>query len=233
MIRCTKCLPPRLAGQPVGLLLVAAGQDRLVHQVVAEDRRAVLAHPRDGLPEAGLDVPPVGLLQARRTTRARPACGSSRARSRRGTGRSPRPAARACRSRARFASSGRSAASMNLASWRWTRTTFAPRRLHLPEVLDDRRPLVVPVVLQQAAGVVVIVVDPPDHDPLARPLARRSASRPGSAGSNRAGGRAPGDRPEAPLPIGRPSRGGTRRGYRGGRLIERWNSWAFSTPMPV
>ena len=43
--------------------------------------------------------------------------------------------------------------------------------LHLPEVLDDGRPLLAPVVFQQPAGVVAVVIEPPDHHPLVRPRA--------------------------------------------------------------
>ena len=55
----TKCLPPKAWPEPVAVLAFAARHDRLVHQVVAEDGRALGATARHGLPEAGLHVPAV------------------------------------------------------------------------------------------------------------------------------------------------------------------------------
>jgi len=43
-----------------------------------------------------------------------------------------------------------------------------PEFLHLPEIGDDLGPIVLPVILQQPAVLIVVVVEPPGDEPDAR-----------------------------------------------------------------
>ena len=56
-------LPGERRTQPVPILSPTSRHDRLVHQVVAEDRRAVLALTRDRFPKLALSIPAILLGQ--------------------------------------------------------------------------------------------------------------------------------------------------------------------------
>ena len=156
---------PQKAAPANRRLPAAARHDRFVHQVVAEDGRALGASLGNGLPELGLGVPPLLLAEpvvprghiflsvAAQTcdVEVQPQCS---AKATDGPGDPVRLVGFAVR------------AGHNSLTWRWTRTTFGPKLLHLLEVGLDLGPLLFPVVFQEAALVVVIVVETPGHEGL-------------------------------------------------------------------
>ena len=123
----TKCFPAKGAGSQSPSFRFPPGDDRLVHQVVAEDGGTVLAH---GPPRPPRSVPARPSDPSPRACRTRPerrSCGSSPGRSGRGKGVPSRPRPSSFREPVqgllRWACP---AASMNLPTCRWMRTTLAP-----------------------------------------------------------------------------------------------------------
>ena len=56
-------------------------------------------------------------------------------------------------------------------NWRWMRTTFAPRTLHLPEIIRDLGPMVGPIIFQEPARLIAIIVESPWHKRIVSPVA--------------------------------------------------------------
>ncbi len=152
-------LAAQLAREPLGLLL-AAGQDRLIHQVVTEDRGAAGTATGDRLPETGLHLPAVLLRQsivpggdvllvvARQPGQIE-------------------VQVHAFRQLHNLSESGQRGFVRlirllhELAELKVEADDVGAEILHLPEILLDLRPLRCPVVLQQPALLVVVVVEAP------------------------------------------------------------------------
>jgi hypothetical protein len=143
--------------QPVARLPTAARHDRLVHQVITEDGWALSTAPCHGFPESGLRLPPlllpepvvpVGHVLLAVTTQSGDVEVQPQL-----LGQSDEAAQPIQGALVRLIGAGHELAELKVNSHH-----IRPKLLHLPEVLFDLGPFLLPIVLQETTFLIVIVV---------------------------------------------------------------------------
>jgi hypothetical protein len=153
----------KFAGEPFGFGLPGAGQDRLVHQVVAENRRARGAGAGDGGPEFLLHRPAPGLGEGvvpRRDVAFVIATKAGEIEVEAGVlGEADQAGEEGERTGIRIRGGLHELPQLQVHAHE-----VGAEIAHLPEILLHGGPLLLPVIFEQAARIVVVVVEAPGHE---------------------------------------------------------------------